>query len=544
MPNYIDKDGNIIPLFFKGQQGDKGEKGDKGEDGNVLQQEAIDKLNNNTITVSVKNFGAKGDSVTNDSLCIQNAINNIGSKGGGIIVFPQGTYCIDEPIIIDYPNITLEGVGNNTILKKISNKNSGNVRTVNGVPITYNLPSIINILFPNDSYRVKTKITKMLLIGDDTTNTTLIHCPRVAHTQFENLQFEKSECAIRTNTAWMVSYKDIRSRFSNTHFVVEGGTSNNFSNVHVDQRRDSSNSTGYLIDNVQYTTFESCGADGVNIGYRIINNSSVSLNGTGCETYDKCINVNNSTVSINGGELEFHAIDSGISLQRYPWVFENNAIVTANGVKFTLNDFTTNGNVQDWTKVQGITSQSGAQVLLSNCNLSYFEAKGINPIVVSGDTSSIKNITAKGEETYTALYKPKTNQTTKQTSTKTVNMVNGKNELFRFKSATYGSSIFGSFKVMGYAPPIQGVTISANYGFSCISRNPKKEVVITEDFLTIGQTSDYTKPTLVITGEFDVDDIVIYGTYTTVATSQTVNCEIEVTYKSYLDKTEKLINMI
>jgi len=45
-------------------------------------------------TVSVLDFGAKGDGTTNDTTAIQNAVNS----GAGIVHFPQGSYLISAPI--------------------------------------------------------------------------------------------------------------------------------------------------------------------------------------------------------------------------------------------------------------------------------------------------------------------------------------------------------------------------------------------------------------------------------------------------------------
>lgn len=45
-------------------------------------------------SVSVLDFGAKGDGVTDDSVAINRALNSVVGKGGGQVVFPPGTYSI------------------------------------------------------------------------------------------------------------------------------------------------------------------------------------------------------------------------------------------------------------------------------------------------------------------------------------------------------------------------------------------------------------------------------------------------------------------
>ena len=60
-------------------------------------------------TVSVKDFGAVGDGVTDDSAAVQAAINTMTT--GGTLVFPFGTYKINTSILVPYSNITIIGNG-------------------------------------------------------------------------------------------------------------------------------------------------------------------------------------------------------------------------------------------------------------------------------------------------------------------------------------------------------------------------------------------------------------------------------------------------
>jgi len=75
---------------------------------------------NNVTWASVKNFGAKGDGVTDDTIAFQNAINSINnnvayvSNGGlgGIVVIPKGSYVIGK--IFVPPNVSI--YGNDSVL--------------------------------------------------------------------------------------------------------------------------------------------------------------------------------------------------------------------------------------------------------------------------------------------------------------------------------------------------------------------------------------------------------------------------------------------
>lgn len=61
--------------------------------------------------VSVKDFGAVGDGVTNDTAAIQAAIDAVGAGGGGIVFFPTGTYKTTSALNVDRNFVTLKGVG-------------------------------------------------------------------------------------------------------------------------------------------------------------------------------------------------------------------------------------------------------------------------------------------------------------------------------------------------------------------------------------------------------------------------------------------------
>ena len=71
--------------------------------------------------VSVKDFGAKGDGVTDDSQAIQGALNSL-RESGGELYFPQGTYLINQSLIY-YSNMRLNFAKNATILRGKSDLN-------------------------------------------------------------------------------------------------------------------------------------------------------------------------------------------------------------------------------------------------------------------------------------------------------------------------------------------------------------------------------------------------------------------------------------
>lgn len=72
----------------------------------------------NDLAINVKDYGAKGDGVTDDTDAFVNAIAALKANGGGILYVPKGTYIIKQKLLIDFNNFTLQGQGqDDTVLQ-------------------------------------------------------------------------------------------------------------------------------------------------------------------------------------------------------------------------------------------------------------------------------------------------------------------------------------------------------------------------------------------------------------------------------------------
>ena len=88
-------------------------------------------------TVSVKDFGAVGNGVADDTTAMQNAVNAVAAAGGGAVYFPAGTY--NGYILIDSVNdITLygDGKGVSTIYRPLQTATDASVINIKGKTAT------------------------------------------------------------------------------------------------------------------------------------------------------------------------------------------------------------------------------------------------------------------------------------------------------------------------------------------------------------------------------------------------------------------------
>ena len=108
----------------------------------------IGSLLSKELVLNVKEFGAKGDGVTDDRVAFNAAINVASAEGGGIVYVPSGTYIVtgtgtaSDGAIALKDNVTLQGEGiGNTIIKlkdqytdaDSTHKITGLIRTPSGV---------------------------------------------------------------------------------------------------------------------------------------------------------------------------------------------------------------------------------------------------------------------------------------------------------------------------------------------------------------------------------------------------------------------------
>jgi hypothetical protein len=87
------------------------------------------------LAIDVKDHGARGDGIANDTAAIQNAIHYAQSRGGGRVFFPVGRYRTTSPLRVSAGNVELCGSGGGSVIVP-----QGNIDTLvfaSTVPGTY-----------------------------------------------------------------------------------------------------------------------------------------------------------------------------------------------------------------------------------------------------------------------------------------------------------------------------------------------------------------------------------------------------------------------
>jgi hypothetical protein len=93
--------------------------GARGVNEKALFDEGLDRIDarlGKILYVTDHKYGAVGDGIADDTAAVQNAINEINSRGGGVVFFPKGTYKISSQLN-PCANLTLEGIKSQSKLK-------------------------------------------------------------------------------------------------------------------------------------------------------------------------------------------------------------------------------------------------------------------------------------------------------------------------------------------------------------------------------------------------------------------------------------------
>ncbi len=210
--------------------------------------------------LNVRDYGAKGDGVTDDTAAIQAAIDDAGGADGGIVYIPRGTYLVRG--LKTYPRVTLVGHGS-TCTTLIKRSNDGLI-TADGI-----VDAIIAVDRGGASYAYNVTIRDLGVQGineqQGTPTAAAIHLGKSCYIHLEDIVVDGCARGIQAVDVWQGSLTGIRVCRSNTaaFYWFNGGntsgTSITFTNCHAEVCR-----YGFFLHALRYSTLNGCAVDHCN----------------------------------------------------------------------------------------------------------------------------------------------------------------------------------------------------------------------------------------------------------------------------------------
>lgn len=262
------------------------------------------------IHAHVNMFGAKGDGVTDDILAIQNCIDYVKSKGGGIVEFGKGKYKISNAIYLP-SEVTLQGEGmreGTTIVRALGGINQLSeqidYKTITKEDfIRYEACIVVE---PEGVYW---NIKNMKLIADKESAWISwgVLAPWCALFTIDNVQTERCNEHYRMFNAWNTNWNSIRMIRGSWGIRLQDVKTSNIDTACTSWVMDrvfaEYVSYGYDFTGLQYSSLNAICADQISKrAYTFKYCYGISINGMGCENSNGQIIKNKfSQLSIQGG---------------------------------------------------------------------------------------------------------------------------------------------------------------------------------------------------------------------------------------------------
>lgn len=229
--------------------------------------------------VSVKDFGAVGDGVTDDTAAIQAAVAYIGNlatlgmfKRKSTLFFPCGDYIISQPIIL-WDGVSLRGESqSSTRVTMTSILSTTGVTTLSPVrSLPRNVNCIVAVFSSVAGYVYRTAISDIQLYGvvGDTGVTTgkvvnAIYAPEAAFLTVDRVRTWYTNYGIMSYNLWMSSFRDLdlREHAEWSFLLSNDGTGRGGStSVSLERVYGHTSEGGIKLYGANYSTVSSCGVD-------------------------------------------------------------------------------------------------------------------------------------------------------------------------------------------------------------------------------------------------------------------------------------------
>lgn len=235
--------------------------------------------------VSVKDYGAAGDGITDDTAAIQAAIN-----ANDAIYFPTGIYIVTSPLYMPQRKV-LKGDGSReSVIKKTTTTvgtGSNTSPSLGGVTDSYAVDAILIITHTNGQFAYDCAIYDMRLQGNDSFTTAYgVYAPRISQCIFQNVNIRYCITGWLTYDGWQISFNRITidaekmraplntytgepsygptATCRGFYWALDGGGGGTGTSVTWNCCYTRRVDYGYDINNLSYSTMISCAADQIN----------------------------------------------------------------------------------------------------------------------------------------------------------------------------------------------------------------------------------------------------------------------------------------
>lgn len=285
----------------------------------AINELSTEKVSKGDLFTNVKDFGAIGDGVADDTAAIQAAINDTTHNK---VYLPSGTYNISSPLYLSSrKSIFGDADRITTIRKTTTTPGAGsNVSPTSAVVDSYVKNAIIIIRNTGGSYVYDASISDMRLIGLDFTTDYGIYAPRTAKLLATNVEITNCRYGFVTHDTWM-------SRFTNVHVDcgtrdnimgdTYGWTSDTYGFYWADDGSGLTTGTSLLMEKcwvtnahyaysfyeLFYSSMSACAAEVISKCAYDFTGSRIALNGCGIEKANAVENI----INLDGGKYTFSA---------------------------------------------------------------------------------------------------------------------------------------------------------------------------------------------------------------------------------------------
>ena len=247
----------------------------------------------NKSEINVKDYGAVGDGVADDTAVIQFCLD---SYIGKCVFLPTGVYLIFKSLILPSRSIFRGSSTQGTVIRKNNNNpNSNGIRSVlvmqsKSDPLEYNSDSTVSEMFLNGGFEQSGTLVK---------NDYGIYADKLSTFKLDRVWITNCNTGIYTSDCFLLFLSNVIISEASFGITILTGTSMSANTVYCVNC-----AVAYNLKSLRYSTFNSCATDGASyINYYFENCQGITLNSCGAEsgnTNGYCVyNTNNSNIIIN-----------------------------------------------------------------------------------------------------------------------------------------------------------------------------------------------------------------------------------------------------